>query len=387
MRQHIFKVGWLLSHNSQTSAIFYYSAFLPGIALREVSFWLAAGIFNVRATLSIQLPKRHEIHALQLGIVKLERQIGSLRRACIDFLPLCLALLALWIIASDILAIEAALSLAGAGELDDLARAIAALMSRADFWLWFYIAFTIANTMLSPVAPYWRRKRLMTGLGLSLAAITIALGQSGWRASPLAMAAEELLVSLALLLLLATAINLLMALALGSLEALIEALTGHSATFSDGVMITMTRGEARALRQRSRQSGVPIATQTEPAKSSPVASIASIKLPIPGPPGVEPVSRKLSAVLDLSASKPAPAVTENDRPRQIRQARPSAQPASDAPDLLPIGKRQAFSRPFAPSDLPPIEEDEIKSDDATPGFARPFAPPRPDDAAQGEDES
>ena len=61
LHQHIFKVGWLLTNNFQTTTVLYYILFLPGILLHECSLWLAAGILNVRAERAIEFPAEQEI--------------------------------------------------------------------------------------------------------------------------------------------------------------------------------------------------------------------------------------------------------------------------------------------------------------------------------------
>ena len=174
MRQHIFKVGWLLSHDSQTTVIFYYTAFLPGILLHELVYWLAAGIVNVRATRSIQLPQNDEIRELQLGFVKLARQVGPIKRTFIEFAPLLAALTGLWLIATDLLQLESVLGLVSAGGLDNVAQAVTALTAKADFWLWFYLVFTVANTMV-PAWPKNSRSRWLPYLFAALIAVGFVL--------------------------------------------------------------------------------------------------------------------------------------------------------------------------------------------------------------------
>jgi hypothetical protein len=61
LHQRIFKVGWLLSKNSQTTTILYYTFFLPGVALHELVLWLVAGFLDVRAERAIAWPQKQEI--------------------------------------------------------------------------------------------------------------------------------------------------------------------------------------------------------------------------------------------------------------------------------------------------------------------------------------
>ena len=57
LQQHVFKVGWLLTKNLQTTTILFYTLFLPGVILNQFVTWMAAGILNVRAERAIRGPK------------------------------------------------------------------------------------------------------------------------------------------------------------------------------------------------------------------------------------------------------------------------------------------------------------------------------------------
>ena len=437
MHQHIFKVGWLLSHDSQTTVIFYYTAFLPGILLHELVYWLAAGIVNVRATRSIQLPKNDEIRELQLGFVKLARQVGPVKRTFIEFAPLLSALTGLWLIATDLLQLESVLGLASAGGLDNFAEAVGALTTKADFWLWFYLVFTVANTMV-PSWPKDLHKRRLPYLFAALIAVGfVLLGQANLIQPEVTNTFQRLLSSLSLILLLVTAINLVMVLALGILESIIERLTGHSATFVDGKLVTMTRQEARNLQEKRKQQipkRRPPAVQAKP--ETPIRSIYALPLPIPGPPGEEPISKSVVAVLEMppppgrpqadarsvitragggdpTIIEASPAASHREGPRRAKShmETPAPQPVQPKPaepkletvapesedrvmsleaassafdieafDPAAIDAKAPFSRPFTQDENVDEEDYGVDSTDVDMGFARPFALPEGSDS-------
>ena len=391
MHRHIFKVGWLLTHSHQITTVLYYIIFLPGVLLREAGRWLAAGLLNVRANRSIQLPQKPEIGKLELNFIKLAPKAHPVKRVIIAATPLILGLLALWIIAVNAFKLETILNIAAPGQLDDVARAASTLVAQADFWLWFYLAFTISNTMLPTVPADLRGWRRIGAAALPVIIIALVLGISQAFA---AEAGTQLLNSLALILSLTTLINIFMVIVLGTAEALIERLTGHSAAFQDGKMIAMTRQQMlqRKEAEKQQRQSARSATTRKPAAPS-VTSIYMLKLPIPGPPGQEPVSRRVVAVLDAPSAKqeaasspatasltaaPRPTRMDSPAPKHQRQTRKAPDPFDAVAHSDKKSERFApFSRPFVKSaitaddDIDAAGDNPPTSTDAP--FMRPFA--------------
>lgn len=357
LHQHIFKVGWLLTNNFPLTTILYYSLFLPGIVLHEVCVWLLAGLLRVRAERAIQFPAAQEIGELRLNFIRLSPQAGRIRRFIISLAPPTAGIVALWLLAEGVFRWEAALAPLAAGGIDALAMTLQTIVRTADFWLWFYLAFAIANTMF-PALPRlgsWRHK----------AAAAIALLLLAYLARTFDSAFSlALLENLAVALLQVLAFNLLVVVVLGTAESLIERATGKSASFVDGVMIAMSREEARAWRAEQRRAASSSQPQTKPKAFH---SIYDFPLPIPGPPGREPVSRRaVTVVMPPAPSEPPPDPAQPPQP----PPRPPSLEAIRASQDVP------FSRPFAPGDA--AIDDETWQDEADEdttegaGFARPF---------------
>ncbi len=400
MHRHIFKVGWLLTHSHQITTVLYYIIFLPGVLLREAGRWLAAGLLNVRADRSIQLPQKPEIGKLELNFIKLAPKAHPVKRVIIAAVPLVLGLPTLWMIAVNAFKLETILNIAAPGQLDDVARAASTLVAQADFWLWFYLAFTVSNTMLPTIPVDLRGWRRIGAAALPVMIIALVLGISQAFA---AEAGTQLLNSLTLILSLTTLINIFMVIVLGTAEALIERLTGHSAAFQDGKMIAMTRQQMLQRKEAEKQQRQ--SARYVPARKSTAAAVTSIymlKLPIPGPPGQEPVSRRVVAVLDMpsakqeSASSPAAAgLTAASRPTRIdssaskqtekpapkRQDRTGKTPAPFDAVAHSDNKSErfaSFSRPFVKSAAIIADDDIDAAGDNPPTstdapFMRPFA--------------
>ena len=371
MRQHVVKLGWLLTHDRKAARVFYCAAFLPGILLRIALLWLGCKFFRARDS-ALASPPINDSKPLPQGYFGFACQTNPVKRAIIETLSAAVGIAILWWIAVDRLDAVAALGMAGAGGVDAVAAAVTHLMSRGNVWLWIYLSFCVANTLLPPIPENMRRRAAMA----ILVALLIGLGISLEIENPSLLAAtvDSLLQGIALIMALSTLVNLALALALGTLEALIEAVTGHSATIRDGNLITMTRQEARQS-QPAEPQAKPDKVAVSRAGKTP-RSLLDLPLPVPGPPGVEPVSKRVAAVV-----RQPPPVKDSPRaaPPVVEVTLPPVEPAQAPPqDIGEPGDLIApFERPFAPDDSAIDADDEDWDDDDAAGFARPFSRARP----------
>ena len=306
LHQHIFKIGWLVTQNFQTTTILYYTFFLPGVVLHEVVYWLIAGILNIRAEQSLKWPEAQQIGELKLNFVKLSAEADVYRRAIITAAPLIVGLLVIGLIAENIFDFQTAFATISSGELEDVGRGLAQLNAAPDFWLWLYVVFTIANTMW-PTIPQDLKGWRMIGLAVVVVLIgLVALGLGGQLVQDVAMPFTEFLGVFNGMLLLLIAINITLTLFLGTLEALIERFTNRSATFRDGQMITMSRAEARA--ERERQSEQARQRQTEAQEQAEAQarerSIYNTRFPVPGAPGRDEAVTPLEINTDETPQQP-----------------------------------------------------------------------------------
>lgn len=362
---------------------------------------------RVRSERSIGFPAQQEIGELRLNFIRLSPDSGFLRYSLAKLAPIASGILCLWLIAAQVFNWHEVSAIAASGSIDDIARSLASLTKTADFWLWFYLAFTIANTMFP--APWrgvnGRRKGAIT---IAAGGLTIVIWRLGGENTPfIALRIESLMFSLALVLLQTVAINIFAVLVLGAFEAVIERVTGKSATFTDGKMITMSRKEAQARKTRQMRDR----TAAKPGSQSKAtvritASIYGMKLPTPGPPGREPISRSAVSIVDGSEegadhapgatkihppSRPRKPAVGSNRPAPTIIGSTAAVPAAKAPEpgaaKAPASKTSQrpaadsetapFSRPFA------IEEASGHHDEKAPDrdrdeasdayFPRPFA--------------
>ena len=307
MHQHIFKVGWLLTRNFQTTTILYYTFFLPGILLHEVIYWLVAGILDVHADRAIKFPEAQEIGELKLNFVTISRRTSNLKKAVISGTPLIIGLVIMWWIANRIFDISTIFDVASTGSLKDVAEAVRLLLSAPDFWIWFYLAFTISNTMFSPTVSELKGWWIRVGSLVVVAFVLLLVFIGNQFLNDVVVSFGELLDSVSLLFLILISINIVVTVILGTIESVVERITGYSATFQRGKMITMTRAEAIDQKEREKQR---LAQQQQrEARRKPQITISSVymlTLPIPGTPGQEPVTQEASVVLGIQEQEALP---------------------------------------------------------------------------------
>lgn len=348
LHQHIFKVGWLVTKQYQTTTILYYAFFLPGIILYELVYWVAAGFMNVRADRAIAWPEKQEIGELKLGFIKLAKNVGQFPLAVISTVPLVVGLAAVAFIATNRLNFPGFVASMGGGMLDEVSAAFGKLVSAPDFWIWIYLVFAISNTMWPDVSKLRGWRIILIGLAVA-GAVLIVIG-AGNRvivdtlSGPVTNALNSFSGTLAVII----GIDLFVVAVLGTIEALIERFTGDSATFKNGKMITMRREELlkqqTAERATARQQRV---AARAPALPAGPPSIYTMALPIPGAPGKEAVTRDEGVII----SKPqTPAISAPSTPAVARTtpavipgtvADKSAAPAISAPGSKPAAESPA----------------------------------------------
>jgi len=316
LHQHIFKVGWLTTKDFQTTTILYYTFFLPGVVLYEIMYWLAAGLLNVRSQSEISWPKPQEIGELKLNFVKVAPRTSPVRVAIIETIPLITGLLLVWYIANNVFELPLVLDTLVPEDtpvtMQSLGAAFAQLVLTPDFWLWFYLAFTVSNTMIPDLSEFrgYRTVGIVVGV-VALALVLLGLGSAvvlDFLGGPVA----TILNTLSSIFTVIIAINVFMVGVLSAIENTIEWITGDSADFRNGKMITMTREERMDRRMREiekqRQARERRKRDTITDASGP-PSIYRKPLPVPGGPGdvhVTPIQRIVEEKQAEDEKKAAP---------------------------------------------------------------------------------
>jgi hypothetical protein len=333
MHEHIFKVGWLVTKNYRTTTILYYIFFLPGVVLNQVVLWLAAGILNVRADRAIQWPAQQEVAELHLDFVKLTKKVSELKLAVIHTAPLVVGVLCVLFISNNLLRFGQVVPYLNQLTWDNAAQVLNFLTNAPDFWLWTYVMFTISNVMMPDfrnLRGWWRVAWVAVGvLGV---AILLGFGNTfivTMLNGPITVGINALSTMFVIIIL----ADVIVLAVFGSIEAIIERITGDSATFKDGKLIAATRAELQAQQQAQREAqdkrqrqliakrlgaGAGAAAFALPsgAPANAPSSIYALPLPVPGAPGKELVTALPNAVLS-AADKGGKGRREANKPTVI----------------------------------------------------------------------
>lgn len=289
LHRHIFKVGWLVTKNFETTTILYYTVFLPGVFLNQLSTWLAAGAANVRAERAIRYPEKQEIGELKLDFVKVKKA-SPIVLNLIQLIPFIVGLIIIWLIAVHALDIFTVLDLLGDPD-QGLGLSLQYMFTRPDFWLWAYFVFTIANTMLPDTAVF-KGMRLFVIIGIIIFVLMIFDGNTGDISGVVVPPILSISNGLSLLFCVIIAVDAVATLVLAAIENTIEVITGDSATFKNGKMIAMKRADVIAQRKADREKEQrkrerEKAKAIVPASTGP-PSVYALELPLPDPPGEIP---------------------------------------------------------------------------------------------------
>ncbi len=340
--------------------------------LRELTLWLTAGALNARAEGSLRFPEGQNISELRLSFIRVAPESGRIKLILTSLSPLASGLAALWAISAALFPVSGSMLPAPPGSVSDLGAAITSLTQTANFWLWLYIVFTIANCSFPALPVKLSAAEKVLPL-LALLAICFGTWRAFNTANPaVALAIEGLLRGLALILAQVTLLNISCVLVLGALEAATERIGSRSATFRDGRLITLDGDEPKTAATAPASARPQPATGSAAAQTAPAKSIYDLRLPIPGPPGREPISRQAVAVVNMMnmGRQPVADSVEDRRPTAPSKLPRAAEPRPSAIDEGASAKPMRISDDSGGKSISPFTD--LDHDSAAP-FARPFA--------------
>jgi hypothetical protein len=178
LHREIQSIFLLITRRVDISYVLFSLLFLPGVFLHEISHFVMARLVGVRTGKFSLLPKPLEDGRLQLGYVE-TASTDLFRDGLIGAAPLLTG--GAFVIYAGIyhLNVEILWESLQSGAASEMITALSSIISGADFWVWFYLTFTVSSTML-PSASDRRAWRPLTVIGVLIAGLILLAGLGGW---------------------------------------------------------------------------------------------------------------------------------------------------------------------------------------------------------------
>ncbi len=191
LHQQIQLLFYLLTHRLNLALTLFAILFLPGVLLHETSHFVVARLLGVRTRHFSLIPQVTVDARLRLGYVE-TAQADVFRDTLIGAAPFVFGGAGVAYLGISQLGIAPLFEFASQGNWAQLWAAAAALPDRPDFWLWFYLTFTISSMMLP--SPSDRRAWLPVILVLvATAVLALVVGAGPWMAQNVAPWLEKIL--------------------------------------------------------------------------------------------------------------------------------------------------------------------------------------------------
>lgn len=214
----------LITRREQFSLGVFALLFFPGVLLHETSHYLMARLLGVATGRFSLIPSLIENGKLRLGFVETSAT-DLFRDGLIGAAPLLSGGAAVAFLGVSKLGVVPVAGYAAQANWPAFCQALWVLPAQPDFWLWFYLAFTISSTML-PSASDRRAWLPVTLVVAALIGLALLVGAGPWILQNLAPWLDRGLRVLAAILGGSLVLHLLLLLPFRMLRGLISALTG-----------------------------------------------------------------------------------------------------------------------------------------------------------------
>lgn len=224
LHREVQAVFLILSRRAGVTQVVFAILFFPGVLLHELSHFLMAKLLGVQTGRFSLTPRSMPDGRLQLGAVETASG-GVVRDALVGAAPLisgCLFVAYTAIFRMHLLPLWDFLR---SGDWNAFWGGASGVPALPDFWLWFYLTFTVSSTMLPSASD--RHAWLPSGLIVaSLIGVALLAGAGQWMLVNLAPPVNSFLRALALIFGWSAALHALLLLPVFLLHQLMAKLTG-----------------------------------------------------------------------------------------------------------------------------------------------------------------
>jgi hypothetical protein len=214
----------ILTRSPGVTQVLFALIFFPGVMLHELSHFLIAKLLGVQTGNFSLIPQAQPDGKLRLGYVETASG-GFVRDALIGAAPLVMGSLFVVYAAIYEMRILPLWDLMRSADWGGFWTMLGSVPYSPDFWLWFYLTFTISSTMMPSQSD--RHAWLPLGfLVLGLAAVAILAGAGAWMLANLAPPFNQFLRALAMIFGLSGGLHLLLIFPFLVLHRILVRLTG-----------------------------------------------------------------------------------------------------------------------------------------------------------------
>jgi hypothetical protein len=216
---------FLLSTRHETITIWIFSLlFFPGVMLHELSHFLTAKILGVKTGKFSLIPKAMPDGRLQLGYVEIARS-DIVRDSLVGVAPLIIGGLFIAYAAIFQMHLMDLWDLLKNGQVQLFLAGLQLLPATSDFWLWFYLAFTVSSTMMPSASDRhaWLPLFIFTAILLGLAFLA---GAGPWMFVNLAPPLNSFFKSISLIFGLSVVLHILLIIPIFLVHRLMARITG-----------------------------------------------------------------------------------------------------------------------------------------------------------------
>jgi hypothetical protein len=223
LHREIQLVLYIITRRHAASLVIFSLLFFPGVLLHETSHYLMARLLGVRTGGFSLIPALMPDGKLRLGYVE-TTATDVFRDSLIGTAPLITGGVMVAYLGLGPLGLVPLSTFITAGDWPGFWRGFLALPQQTDFWLWFYLAFTVSSTML-PSASDRRAWLPVALLFMGLAAFALLVGAGPWMLENLAPWLNSALQAMATIFGVSLALHIAMLLPFRLLRELILAIT------------------------------------------------------------------------------------------------------------------------------------------------------------------
>jgi hypothetical protein len=176
LQREIQSIFLLITRQPDISTALFSLLFLPGVLLHETSHFLMAKVLGVRTGRFSIIPRKIEGGRIRLGYVE-TAQTDHFRDGLIGAAPLIAGGLFVAFAGILRLGLDTIWVTIIQGQLSGINQAIKSIVVTPDFWIWFYLVFTVSSTMMPSASDRraWT-SLIFTILGLLVLILLIGIG-------------------------------------------------------------------------------------------------------------------------------------------------------------------------------------------------------------------